>query len=497
MKSVVEPLEGNKVKVRIELDDAEFTTALDEAWGTIAKEASLPGFRKGKVPKQVVKSRVDASFARGEAIQTAVPRAYEDAIREHEIDAIDQPDIELDEGAEEGPVIFTATVEVRPELTLEGYGSLEVTVANPHPADDEVADQIDKLRTQFGGLVDVERAVGQDDYVTINLVASRDGEEIAGMTAENYLYQVGSGGVVPELDTNLVGLEQGESSTFEAADPTAAPSEADEDDADDSQATITLEVEVLGIQERELPELTDEWVADATEFETVAELRDDIVDRMSGQARDRAQSQVRNELATALVELVTDEVPEALVQAAAQEQLESMARMLSQSGIELGQYLQMTGQQPDEFRAQLTEEGARQAKVDLALRAVAADQNLAPSDEELDEELAHLAVHAEVELETARTNLADNGQMPALRADIAKRKAMDWLIDTASITDASGAPVDPELLKIDPHDHGHDEHSEEDEPGDGANEGDAADTGQPTGADVVEDDAEIDPEDEA
>ena len=497
MKSVVEPLEGNKVKVRIELDDAEFTTALDEAWGTIAKEASLPGFRKGKVPKQVVKSRVDASFARGEAIQTAVPRAYEDAIREHEIDAIDQPDIELDEGAEEGPVIFTATVEVRPELTLEGYGSLEVTVANPHPADDEVADQIDKLRTQFGGLVDVERAVGQDDYVTINLVASRDGEEIAGKTAENYRYQVGSGGVVPELDTNLVGLEQGESSTFEAADPTAAPSEADEDDADDSQATITLEVEVLGIQERELPELTDEWVADATEFETVAELRDDIVDRMSGQARDRAQSQVRNELATALVELVTDEVPEALVQAAAQEQLESMARMLSQSGIELGQYLQMTGQQPDEFRAQLTEEGARQAKVDLALRAVAADQNLAPSDEELDEELAHLAVHAEVELETARTNLADNGQMPALRADIAKRKAMDWLIDTASITDASGAPVDPELLKIDPHDHGHDEHSEEDEPGDGANEGDAADTGQPTGADVVEDDAEIDPEDEA
>ncbi|MFZ2605639.1 MAG: trigger factor [Candidatus Microthrix parvicella] len=497
MKSVVEPLEGNKVKVRIELDDAEFTTALDEAWGTIAKEASLPGFRKGKVPKQVVKSRVDASFARGEAIQTAVPRAYEDAIREHEIDAIDQPDIELDEGAEEGPVIFTATVEVRPELTLEGYGSLEVTVANPHPADDEVADQIDKLRTQFGGLVDVERAVGQDDYVTINLVASRDGEEIAGMTAENYLYQVGSGGVVPELDTNLVGLEQGESSTFEAADPTAAPPEADEDDADDSQATITLEVEVLGIQERELPELTDEWVADATEFETVAELRDDIVDRMSGQARDRAQSQVRNELATALVELVTDEVPEALVQAAAQEQLESMARMLSQSGIELGQYLQMTGQQPDEFRAQLTEEGARQAKVDLALRAVAADQNLAPSDEELDKELAHLAVHAEVELETARTNLADNGQMPALRADIAKRKAMDWLIDTASITDASGAPVDPELLKIDPHDHGHDEHSEEDEPGDGANEGDAADTGQPTGADVVEDDAEIDPEDEA
>jgi trigger factor len=145
---------------------------------------------------------------------------------------------------------------------------------------------------------------------------------------------------------------------------------------------------------------------------------------MSGQARDRAQSQVRNELATALVELVTDEVPEALVQAAAQEQLESMARMLSQSGIELGQYLQMTGQQPDEFRAQLTEEGARQAKVDLALRAVAADQNLAPSDEELDKELAHLAVHAEVELETARTNLADNGQMPALRADIAKRKAM-------------------------------------------------------------------------
>lgn len=499
MKSVVEPLEGNKVKVRIELDDAEFTTALDEAWGTIAKEASLPGFRKGKVPKQVVKSRVDASFARGEAIQTAVPRAYEDAIREHEIDAIDQPDIELDEGAEEGPVIFTATVEVRPELTLEGYGSLEVTVANPHPADDEVADQIDKLRTQFGGLVDVERAVGQDDYVTINLVASRDGEEIAGMTAENYLYQVGSGGVVPELDTNLIGLENGETTTFEAADP-AAPVEPDDDaDSDEPDAaeppTITFEVEVLGVQERQLPDLTDEWVADATEFETVAELRDDFVEKLSAQQRERAQNEVRNELASALVDLVTEDVPEALVQSGAQEQLESMARTLSQSGIELGQYLQMTGQEPDDFRAQLTQEGERQAKVDLALRAVAADQGLKPTDDELDEELAHLAFHAEVDIEVARTNLASNGQMPALRADLAKRKAMDWLIDTATITDSSGAPVDPELLKLDPHDHG-DDHG--DHAGDEAATGDAPDTGQPVDADSADGDTDSsDPEAEA
>ena len=178
MKSVVEPLEGNKVKVRIELEDAEFDSALDEAWVKIAKEARLPGFRQGKVPKQVVKSRVDAGYARGEAIQVAVPRAYDEAIRELEVDAIDQPDIELDEGAEEGPVVFTATVEVRPELTIEGYGSLEVSIVNPHAGDDEVADQIDKLRTQFGELVDAERPVEDDDYVTLNLVGSRDGEEI-------------------------------------------------------------------------------------------------------------------------------------------------------------------------------------------------------------------------------------------------------------------------------------------------------------------------------
>ena len=496
MKSVVEPLEGNKVKVRIELEDAEFNSALDEAWGKIAKEARLPGFRQGKVPRQVVKSHVDAGYARGEAIQVAVPRAYDEAIRELEVDAIDQPDIELDEGAEEGPIVFSATVEVRPELTIEGYASLEVSIVNPHAGDDEVADQIDKLRTQFGELVDVERAVADDDYVTLNLVGSRDGEEIAGMTAENYLYQVGSGGVVPELDTNLIGLENGETTTFEAADP-AAPPAIDDDESDDDAssdadepATITFEVEVLGVQERQLPELTDEWVADATEFDTVAELRDDFVEKLSAQQRERAQSEVRNQLANALVELVTEDVPEALVQSGAQEQLESMARTLSQSGIELGQYLQMTGQEPEAFRAQLTQEGERQAKVDLALRAVAADQGLTPTEEELDEELAHLAFHAEVEVEVARTNLASNGQLPALRADLAKRKAMDWLIDTATITDPSGAPVDPELLKLDPHDHG-DEHA--DAAGDEATDADAADTGQPV--DAESDDGDTDPSD--
>ncbi|MBK7164740.1 MAG: trigger factor [Candidatus Microthrix sp.] len=499
MKSVVEPLEGNKVKVRIELEDAEFDSALDEAWVKIAKEARLPGFRQGKVPKQVVKSHVDAGYARGEAIQVAVPRAYDEAIRELEVDAIDQPDIELDEGAEEGPVVFTAIVEVRPELTIEGYGSLEVSIVNPHAGDDEVADQIDKLRTQFGELVDAERPVEDDDYVTLNLVGSRDGEEIAGMTAENYLYQVGSGGVVPELDTNLIGLENGETTTFEAADP-AAPVEPDDDaDSDEPDAaeppTITFEVEVLGVQERQLPDLTDEWVADATEFETVAELRDDFVEKLSAQQRERAQNEVRNELASALVDLVTEDVPEALVQSGAQEQLESMARTLSQSGIELGQYLQMTGQEPDDFRAQLTQEGERQAKVDLALRAVAADQGLKPTDDELDEELAHLAFHAEVDIEVARTNLASNGQMPALRADLAKRKAMDWLIDTATITDSSGAPVDPELLKLDPHDHG-DDHG--DHAGDEAATGDAPDTGQPVDADSADGDTDSsDPEAEA
>ena len=252
---------------------------------------------------------------------------------------------------------------------------------------------------------------------------------------------------------------------------------------------------MLGVQERQLPDLTDEWVADATEFETVAELRDDFVEKLSAQQRERAQNEVRNELASALVDLVTEDVPEALVQSGAQEQLESMARTLSQSGIELGQYLQMTGQEPDDFRAQLTQEGERQAKVDLALRAVAADQGLKPTDDELDEELAHLAFHAEVDIEVARTNLASNGQMPALRADLAKRKAMDWLIDTATITDSSGAPVDPELLKLDPHDHG-DDHG--DHAGDEAATGDAPDTGQPVDADSADGDTDSsDPEAEA
>lgn len=421
----------------------------------------MPGFRQGKVPNRVVKSRVDAGYARGEAIQVAVPRAYDEAIQRARgrCDRSSARRIPSWTRAPKGPVVFTAIVEVRPELTIEGYGNSRVSIVNPHAGDDEVADQIDKLRTQFGELVDAERPVEDDDYVTLNLVGSRDGEEIAGLDRRELPVPGGfRAGYGPKLDTNLIGLENGETTTFGRL---IRPHRWSDDDADSDEPdaaeppTITFEVEVLGVQERQLPDLTDEWVADATEFETVAELRDDFVEKLSAQQRERAQNEVRNELATALVDLVTEDVPEALVQVRLTRS--SWNRWPAPCPSRASSSAEQDDRAGARCRRAPAHPGGRATGEGRSCFACGAvDQGLKPTDDELDEELAHLAFHAEVDIEVARTNLASNGQMLAAPCGPGQAQG-DGLVDRHRRSPIHPARRSiPELLKLDPHDHGDD-----------------------------------------
>jgi trigger factor len=210
VKSSIEPLEGNKVKISVTIEAEEFEPSIDAAWKTIAKEVRIPGFRPGKVPRKVLESRVEPGYARSEAINKAVPEFYFQAVRENDVDAIAQPDLEVTGGEEEGDVSFDAVVEVRPEIELSGYQGLSVTIPSPHPADEDIADQIDRLRGQYSELNEVERPAASGDSVTIDIVGSQNVEVVDGLTAEGYSYEVGSASIVPELDDQLRGLKAGE-----------------------------------------------------------------------------------------------------------------------------------------------------------------------------------------------------------------------------------------------------------------------------------------------
>ena len=453
MKSSVEPVEGNKVKVSVSIDAGEFESAIESAWKELAKEVKIPGFRAGKAPRKVLEQRIDPVYARSEALREAVPGYYTDAVREHEVDVIDQPEIDITAGEEDGDVSFDAVVEVRPEITISGYEELSVEIPSPHPSDDDVADHIDRMRVPYGELSDVERPAADGDHVTIDISGSADGEPIDGLTADDYLYEVGSGTIVAEIDDQLRGLKAADIVEFDAGHP-------DPEETGD----VTFKILVKGVQERVLPDLNDEWVVEASEFATVDELRDDVITRLTAMSRSQAAMAVQTGVGEALAALVTDEVPEAMVNGEMQGRLQDMVHRLSHQGISLEQYLQMTGSDPQEFSDNLRTAALDAVKVDLALRAIATAEDLSASDDDVAEQIETMAEANEMDPDELREQLDTVGRLGDLRADIANRKALEFVTDAAAITDTSGAAVKKEDLEIPDdesdgdHDHDHDSH---------------------------------------
>ncbi len=444
MKSTVEPVEGNKVKVAVEVEESELEPAVDAAWRQIAKEVRLPGFRPGKAPRKLLEKQFGSDYARSEALRNALPDFYSRAVIEHDVDVIAAPELDITGGETDGPVSFEAVVEIRPEIEVEGYHGLRVEVPSPDASDDEITEQIDRLRGQYAEITETDRVAGEQDYVTIDIEGSIDGEPVEGLTADDYLYLVGSGMIVPEFDEQLSGAGSGTELEFEADHP------------DPEQGRVNFRVTVKNVKERVLPELDDDWVKDATEFETVVELIEDTRSRLSSTRAEQTRNAVRVNLGQALAALVEIEAPEAMVSSEAQARLQNLAYNLGNSGIRIEDYLQITGRDPETFSDELREAAVDAVKVDLALRAVARREGLEATDDELEEEIIHLIGAADVSVEEATQELRDGGQLSAVRSGVTSRKAMEWLVSHSEIVDEDGNAVAEDLLVLPEHDHDHD-----------------------------------------
>jgi trigger factor len=438
MKSTIEPLEGNKVKVSIEVGESEFDKEVDAAFKRIAREVRIPGFRPGKAPRRILEARVGTEAARADALQHALPEYYAKAVTEHEVDVIAAPEIDITSGETEGDVVFDAVVEVRPQISVGGYATLRVTIDSPEVTDEEVDHRIDHLREQFAEYVTVSREAREGDQVTIDIAGSQDGEPMSGLTAEDYRYIVGSGTVVPELDGELTGSKVGDILQFTADHP-----QPDEDPVD-------FRVLVKDVAEQKLPEADDAWAEEASEFSTIEELRADTRKRMEMVKKVQAQMAIQEKTGEALADLVEDDVPEPLVDAEVQNRIQDLAMRLQAQGMDLGQYLAATGNDQEAFVAELRDTATQAVKVDLALRAVAEAESTEVTDEDLEEEFASIAERVGQEPEQVRKQFERNEQVPLVRSDIRKRKALEWLLEQVEVVDESGNPVDRAALTIEP-----------------------------------------------
>tara|TARA_B100000683_G_scaffold34101_1_gene29786 strand:+ start:4994 stop:6346 length:1353 start_codon:yes stop_codon:yes gene_type:complete len=450
MKSTVETLDDNRVKLSVEVDEETFDVAVDAAFKRIAKEVRMPGFRPGKAPRRLLEAQFGSAVGREEALREAMPEYYAQAVIEHDVDVVAPPEIEITGGQEDGPVQFDAVVEIRPSVSAAGYDGLRVEIPNPVASAEEIDEQIDNLRRNFAELSVVERAAADEDHVTIDIEATHGDEPVPGLTTTDYDYLLGSGAVVPEIDENLRGASAGDEVEFSADHP-------DPEEEEPLQFSIT----VKEVKEAVLPDLDDEFAKANSEFETVEDLRADMADRMNTMRIQQANMAVQQNTAEALAALVTDEIPESMIENEINARIQDLVQRLQQQGMDVGAYLDAVGQTAETLAAEFREPAEQAVKVDLALRSVADLQGLVPDDDRIDEVIAEMAGPSGQDPDELKARLADVGQISALRADLAKQAAMEWLTDNVELVDEDGEAIDREALEFPAR--GAEEDSEEEE----------------------------------
>ena len=454
MKSSVETLEGNKVKLYVEVDEAEFDHDIDRAFKLIAKEVNLPGFRAGKAPRKVLEARIGVGAAREQALRDAVPQYLSKAIREHQVDLIATPEVEITDGTESGPVEFDATCEVRPTITIEGYGDLSVELPSLDVTDDDLAEVHQAELKRTATLADADRPAESGDFLTLDLAATRDGEELSGLNTEDWSYELGQGWVTEDFDEHVTGASVGDELTF-----TSKPKGLD-DPAD-------FVVKVTAVQVSVVPELTDDWVSDNIgEFDTVDEWNASLRELQSDQKLNQARQRVVPAMNAALAALVDVEVPEAMVDADLNQRVQGIVQQFQAQGIDLGQWLAATGQGPDDFIESMRGASVEAVQVDLALRAVAGAEAIEIEPHDFDAEYARMAMQYGQKAKEIRKAYEQNEAVPELAAQIRKSKAFDWLLHNIEFVDANGDPIDRDTLLGHSHDDDggeldHHEHSDD------------------------------------
>ena len=418
MQTSLETLSPTRVKLTVEVPFDEMADSLDAAYKTIAQQVTIPGFRKGKVPTRIIDQRVGRGAVLQEAINDVVPGAYEKAVREHDVKIAGRPDIEVTEIDDGNRVAFTAEVDVRPEFDLPDYSSIAVDVDDIDIKDEAVEEQLTALRTRFATLTPVERPAQDGDLLLIDLSgADAEGNEIEDLSASAMSVDLGEDGLLPGFDDAVRGATAGETRTFEFS-PSAGEYEGQ---------PLTVSVTVSAVRERTLPEPDDDFAVLASEFDTIAELRDDLRERLERTRRMEQALQARAKVHDALLGLVDIPVPEGIVD-------EQVADHFAD------------GHGDDDHRAEFITSVREQVKSQFILDAIAEAEEIAVGESELSAWVIQQAPRYGMSPDALLSALIQGNQLPMAIADIRRGKAVALVATKATVTDASGRTVDLEAL---------------------------------------------------
>ena len=436
MKSAVETLSPTRVKLTVEVPFEELKPSLDSAYKKIGQQVRIKGFRPGKVPPRMIDQYVGRSAVLEEAVNDAVPRLYGEAVRENDVDILGHPEIEVTQFADGDPLIFTAEVDVRPEIALPDYDGLPVTVDDAEVDDAKVEEQLQALRERFATLKGVERAAQTGDYVSIDLAATADGEPIEDATATNLSYEVGSDSLVSGLDEAIVGLSAGESKEFETQLRVG----------DRGGETATATVTVKSVKEKEVPALDDDFAQTASEFDTIDELRSDVRERLSRVGRLQQGVQARDRALEVLLERIEIPIPEHVLGDEISYRQQSLDQQLQAVGATKERYAELEGKTAEQVDQEIAD-GAKEAiRAQFVLDAIARKEELQVGEAELTDTIVRRAQQSGMRADQFAQQVVNSGQLGALMSEVLRGKALAHVLEHATITDASGRPVDLDSL---------------------------------------------------
>ena len=425
MSVQVEKLEKNMAKLTIEVSAEEFDAAIEQAYQKDKKKISLPGFRKGKAPRKMIEKMYGTGVFYEDAANIVIPKAYSEAAKECGEEIVSQPEISVTQIGAGQPFIFTAEVALKPAVTLGDYKGVEVEKTPVEVSEEEVDKEVDKERENNSRTIDVDdRAVESGDIIKLDFDGSVDGVPFAGGKAENYTLTIGSGSFIPGFEDQLIGTKIGEDKDVTVT----FPEDYHEKSLAGKEAVFKCKVNAITV--KELPDADDEFASEVSEFETLAEYKEDIKKKLTEKKEKEARAKKEAQAVEKAVENATMEIPDAMIDTQVQSMMEDFARRMQSQGLSLEQYFQFTGMDAKKMHDQMKPEALKRIQNSLVLEAVAKAENIEISDEKVDEEIAKMAEAYKMEVEKLKGIIGDS-ERDQMKKDLAVQAAADLIADAA------------------------------------------------------------------
>ncbi len=428
MKANAERIEKNTVLLEIEVDAEQFSRAMDQAYRKLVKKVNVPGFRKGKTPRPIFERYIGKGTLYEEAMDSLVPEAYVEAVKDTGIEPIEQPSLEVVQVEEGKPVVLKATVQVKPEVKLGQYKELEVVKPSFTVTEEDVEKELEALRDRHAELLTLEEGkVEQGDISVIDFLGKVDGEPFKGGEAKDYSLEIGSGSFIPGFEEQIIGMSVGETRDIRVTFPDNY--QAEELAGKDAVFTVTIKE----IKRKELPAIDNEFAMDVSEFDTLEELRNDISNKLKQAAENNSKIQFRNSVVENAVQNAELELPEVMIENKLVEMFRNLELRLASQGINLSDYLEFSNISSDKLKSDMRPDAELSLKTDLVLNAVARLEDIKVTDEEMQKEIEKIAAQYRQDAESFRAMLEKEGNIGLISDGIAKEKTVAFLVDSAKV----------------------------------------------------------------